>query len=95
MIIIKYVDKKSALNYYKDKGASIILENINYSLQDILNGAARTTQNYSSEKSNINKLVAMCFVPMQEWEQIYDEDTAYSTGTIFPSLNKPFLGGGR
>jgi hypothetical protein len=52
-------------------------------------------QNNNSEKLNVNKLIAMCFVPMQEWEQIYDEDTAYSTGTIFPSLNKPFLGGGR
>ena len=67
----------------------------NYSLQDILNGTARMNQNNTGEKSKINKLIAMCFVPMQEWEQIYDEDTAYSTGTIFPSLNKPFLGGGR
>ena len=72
------------------------MDNNNYSLQDILNGTARMNQNnFNSEKSNVNKLVAMCFVPMQEWEQIYDEDTAYSTGTIFPSLNKPFLGGGR
>ena len=67
---------------------------MNYSLQEILSGAARINQNYT-DKRNINKLVAMCFVPMQEWEQIYDEDTAYSTGTIFPSLNKPFLGAGR
>ena len=47
------------------------------------------------EKSNVNKLVGMCYVPMQEWEQIYDEDTAFSTGTIFPCLNKPFWGGGK
>ena len=72
------------------------MENNNYSLQEILNGTARMNQNnHNGEKSNVNKLIAMCFVPMQEWEQIYDEDTAYSTGTIFPSLNKPFLGGGR
>ena len=67
----------------------------NYSLQEILNGAARLKQNSNSERSHANKFIAMCYVPMQEWEQIYDEDTAYSTGTIFPSLNKPFLGGGR
>ena len=47
------------------------------------------------EKSTVNKLVGMCYVPMQEWEQIYDEDTAFSVGTIFPCLNKPFLGGGK
>jgi len=39
--------------------------------------------------------LGICSVPMQEWEQIYDEDTAFSAGTIFPCLNKPFLGGGR
>ena len=72
------------------------MENNIYSLQEILNGTARLSQNnFTSEKSSVNKLVAMCFVPMQEWEPIYDEDTAYSAGTIFPCLNKPFLGGGR
>jgi len=72
------------------------LEN-NYSLQEILNGTSRLSQNnfQNNEKSHTNKLIAICFVPIQEWEQIYDEDTAFSTGTIFPSLNKPFLGGGR
>ena len=72
------------------------MENNNYSLQEILNGTARANKNNTNaEKSLANKFIAMCFVPMQEWEQIYDEDTAYSTGTIFPSLNKPFLGAGR
>ena len=68
----------------------------NYSLHEILNGTARLSQNNQViEKSNANQLIAMCFVPMQEWEQLYDEDTAYSAGTVFPSLNKPFLGDGR
>ena len=69
----------------------------NYSLQEILSGTTRLSQNnfQSSEKSQANRMIAICFVPMQEWEQIYDEDTAFSVGTIFPSLNKPFLGGGR
>lgn len=78
------------------KGEIYNLENMNYSLQEILKGTAKLNQvNYNSEKLNANKLIAICFVPMQEWEQLYDEDTAYSAGTIFPSLNKPFLGGGR
>ena len=41
------------------------------------------------------EIIGICYVPMQKWEEIYDEDTAYSAGTLFPSLNKPFLGGGR
>ena len=41
------------------------------------------------------EILGICYVPIQKWEQIYDEDTAYSAGTLFPGLNKPFLGGGK
>lgn len=36
--------------------------------------------------------LAMGFVPIQAWEEPYDIDLALSRGTIFPSLDKPFLG---
>ena len=36
--------------------------------------------------------LGICYVPMQNWEKLYDEDTAFSVGTIFPALDKPFLG---
>ncbi len=36
--------------------------------------------------------VAMAYVPMQMWEKPYDMATALSRGTIFPSLDKPFIG---
>jgi len=39
--------------------------------------------------------LGICSVPIQEWEQLYDEDTAFSAGTVFPCLDKPFLGGGK
>jgi hypothetical protein len=38
-------------------------------------------------------VVAMAYVPLQQWEMPYDEMTALSRGTIFPSLDKPFVGG--
>lgn len=47
------------------------------------------------ESMNCNPGLGICSVPMQEWEQVYDEDTGFSAGTIFPCLNKPFLGGGK
>ena len=47
------------------------LENMNYSLQEILNGTARLNQhNDTIEKSNVNKLIGICYVPMQEWEYV-------------------------
>lgn len=36
--------------------------------------------------------VAMAYVPMQSWEKTYDVATGLSRGTIFPSLDKPFIG---
>lgn len=36
--------------------------------------------------------VGMCYVPWQNWNQIYDLDKGFACGTIFPELNKPFLG---
>lgn len=36
--------------------------------------------------------LAMAFVPRQSWETPYEFDVALKRGTIFPSLDKPFLG---
>lgn len=36
--------------------------------------------------------LAMAFVPRQAWETPYQFDVALKRGTIFPSLDKPFLG---
>lgn len=38
--------------------------------------------------------IAMAYVPWQMNANMYENlDEAYKTGTIFPILNKPFLGG--
>ncbi|MDO4544520.1 MAG: spore coat associated protein CotJA [Bacillota bacterium] len=38
--------------------------------------------------------VAMTYVPRQPWETPYDLASGLAAGTIFPSLNLPFQGGG-
>lgn len=44
--------------------------------------------------SNSRKMVlAMAYVPDQPWETPYDVNEGLDRGTIFPSLDKPFLGG--
>ena len=37
--------------------------------------------------------LAMLYSPWQEWETVYDLQTALCHGTIFPGLDKPFLKG--
>ena len=35
---------------------------------------------------------AMAYVPFQTWQKPYDCEAALSRGTIFPALDKPFIG---
>lgn len=44
-----------------------------------------------------NFALAMAYVPIQQFKNIYELDEALSCGTIFSDLNKPFMGwkGGR
>lgn len=36
--------------------------------------------------------LAMAYIPFQVWEKPYESDVALSRGTIFPKLDKPFIG---
>ena len=47
-----------------------------------------------AEVLQMNQAQIVTIMPLS-WEQPYDIDTAFSVGTLFPCLNKPFLGGGR
>ncbi len=35
---------------------------------------------------------AMAYVPWQYWHRVYDLEKGLACGTIFPELDKPFLG---
>ena len=39
-----------------------------------------------------NRLLAMAFVEKQQWDDVYDAKTGLCRGTMFPDLDKPFLG---
>ena len=34
----------------------------------------------------------MAYVPFQKWGRIYEDDVALGRGTVFPCLDKPFIG---
>ncbi|MCY1714433.1 spore coat associated protein CotJA [Caproiciproducens galactitolivorans] len=38
-------------------------------------------------------VVAMAYVPFQQFGTIYDPEKGLRSGTLFPDLDKPFLGG--
>lgn len=37
---------------------------------------------------------AMAYIPFQQFGKLYPPEEALDAGTLFPELNKPFLGGG-
>lgn len=37
---------------------------------------------------------AMAYVPYQPWDKTYEPSVALERGTIFPALDKPFIGEG-
>jgi len=39
-------------------------------------------------------VLAMAYVPDQKWDKTYESETGLHRGTIFPELDKPFLGKG-
>lgn len=50
------------------------------------------TEEPSCKKSMQEMVLAMAYVPWQEFDAIYDLPIALQVGTIFPELNKPFMG---
>lgn len=47
----------------------------------------------SSMQDNSREVLAMAYVPVQKLETVYDTDQAFDRGTLFPPLDKPWIGG--
>ena len=42
-----------------------------------------------------NTPLAMAYVPFQQWNEVYSEEEALPSGTLFPELTLPFMGGNK
>ena len=38
--------------------------------------------------------LAMAYIPVQQFDAVYEVDTAFMQGTLFPALDKPLMVGG-
>lgn len=47
-----------------------------------------------NNKPDSKRVLAMAYVPEQVWETPYNVMDGLNRGTLFPGLDKPFLGGG-
>lgn len=48
--------------------------------------------NYGISRFPAETPIGMAYVPFQQWETPYDDVVALSRGTMFPSLDLPFIG---
>ena len=64
-------------------------------MDDILGGGSSQEPPCMAGRDFENWPIAMAYVPMQSWEETYDPAKSLRVGTIFPSLDLPFLGGGK
>lgn len=60
----------------------------------MMNNAYRQTGYRNNQRSEQQSkfALAMAYVLMQPWEQPYDLKTGLNQGTMFQSLDKPFIG---
>ena len=59
------------------------------------NIAPDSTMPVACDASDCNPVpLAMAYVPIQIWCKTYEPDVALERGTIFPALDKPFIGEG-
>lgn len=61
-------------------------------IDDILNMTAAAIDERIDQKCIDSFPLAMSYVPMQKWRDLYSADVGLSRGTIFSELDKPFLG---
>ncbi len=64
-------------------------------MTEIDNLSSEYSDSYDRKSKCSNMVVAMAYVPEQEWETPYEVLGGLDRGTLFPSLDKPFIGGGK
>lgn len=86
------------LNLFDDMDGLILRERENsLDSPETFSRPVRPPQNNNSN-NNVslfpkNASLAMAYVPFQEWGEVYSDDEAFPTGTLFPDLNFPFMRG--
>lgn len=55
-------------------------------------GIPKLPCDHGENKANINPPLAMAYVPMQCFRELYDHNCALQVGTIFKELDLPFYG---
>lgn len=80
------------LNLFDDMDGLILRERENSLYSPEVSGTA-ISPTQSKNQFPQNAPLAMAYVAFQEWGNVYNDDDAFPTGTLFPDLDFPFLRG--
>ena len=81
-------------DYYRYKNGPTVKCRVPVRQTPIAPQPEKTCCEYAVEQvSSIDGLpLAMAYVPMQKFENLYEIDSAFCAGTLFKDLDKPFVG---
>ena len=60
---------------------------------DLPAGPMNNTENHTRHMHHDPMVLAMAYVPVQQWQDLYEAEEALQNGTIFRQLKLPFEGG--
>lgn len=61
---------------------------------DLPTDSMNDMMNHSAPMNADPMVLAMAYVPVQQWQDLYEPEEALCRGTIFRQLDLPFEGGG-
>ncbi len=62
-------------------------------MENMYRGSRPTSSSRPVQETMQTMLPVMAYVPVQQLNAVYDTDKALERGTLFPELDKPWLGG--
>lgn len=77
-------------NLFDDMDGLVLRERENSLNTRKMNSGNSSAMNGNTPRFPQHTPIAMAYVPFQQWGEVYSEDEAFETGTLFPELNFPF-----
>lgn len=65
-----------------------------YGRRTATDGVCDDTDNTIVPHNCDDMVLAMAYVPAQQWNTLFEMEEGFARGTVFPELEKPFMGGG-
>ncbi len=81
-------------NAYYGRRPSVRGMTMSYGRRTANDGTYVNIGNTVTEHSCDDMVLAMAYIPIQQFNTLFEIEEGFDLGTVFPELEKPFVGGG-